>query len=83
MTAKLMCLWEVSHYVCLREVSHNGHNWQRFTHVTNFMKYIVHGWDTQCGELSVRLRPPCNLSLSINELQYFVRGCFPFWGFTT
>ena len=24
---------------------HNGHNRQRFTHVTSFMKYIVHGWD--------------------------------------
>ena len=45
MTTKLMCLWEVSLYGCLREVSHNGHNRQRFTHVAFVMKYIVHGWD--------------------------------------
>ena len=66
-----MCLWEVSHYGCLQEVSHNGHNWQWLTHVTNFMKYMVHGWDTQYRELLVRLRPSCNLSFFINELQYF------------
>ena len=71
MTTKLMCLWEVSHYGCLREVSHNEHNRQRFTHVTNFMKYIVHGWDTQCRELSIWLRWSCNLFFFINELQYF------------
>jgi len=81
MTTNLICLWEFSHYGCLREVSHNGHNRQRFTHVTKFMKYIVHGWDAQCRELSVRLRPSRNLSFSINELQYFSRGCFPMLGF--
>ena len=58
-----------------------GHNRQWFTHVTKFMKYIVHGWDAQCRELSEGLRPPCNLSFSINELQYFAHGCFPMLGF--
>ena len=83
MTTKLMCLWEVSHYGCLWEVPHNGHNRKQFTHVTNFMKYIVHGWDTQCRELSVRLRPSYNLSFFINELQYFARvGVFSLQMFT-
>ena len=74
MKTKLMFFWVVSHYGCLREVSNNRYNQQQFTHVTNFMKYIVHGWDTQCRELSMRLRSPCNLSFFINELQYFSWG---------
>jgi len=86
MKTKLICLWEVSHYGCLREVSHNGHSQQRFTHVThvtNFMKYIVHGWIRNVESFSVRLRPSRNISFFINELQYF--SCvdvFPL-GFTT
>ena len=50
--SNLICLWEFSHYGCLQDVSHNGHNRKRFNHVTKFMKYIVHGWDAQCRELS-------------------------------
>ena len=83
MTTNLICLWEFSHYGCLREVSHNEHNQQRFTHVTKFMKYIVHGWDAQCRELSMRLRMSCiSLSplMSFNTLPVDV---FPCWGFTT
>ena len=69
-----MCLWEVSYYTCLRETT--------VYYVTKFMKYIVHGWDARCWELSMR-NPSCDLSFFINELQYFSRGCFPFWSFTT
>ena len=71
MTTKVMCLWEVSHYGCLWEVSHSMHNWQRFTHVTSFIKYMcmVGIYNVMCcvkGSI-----PSCNFSFFINELQYF------------